>query len=238
MKLTYAFADLHGRFDLLLKAFESIAAHAGDRQYTVVATGDYVDRGPQSAQIIQHLIDTQALGQPLICLKGNHEEIMRLTCRELPSAEWWLQNGGGATLLSYGHPPKGNLDLSVVPAAHLDWIEKLPLMHIDQHRVFVHAGVNPDVPLNEQEALTGSHGEQHIIWKLYPPGDERGHGERHVVHGHHQFEDGPICLKGRTDLDTFAWYTGRLVVGVFDEDKAGGPIDFIEVTGERDRRAA
>lgn len=232
MPLTYAIADLHGRFDLLKKAFEAITAHAGEKPHKVVTLGDYVDRGPQSARIIQHLMDAQSAGRPLICLKGNHEEIMRLSCRELPHPGWWIQNGGGQTLISYGHPPRGDVDVTRVYPEHLDWIEKLPLMHVDQHRVFVHAGVDPDAPLDKQEGLLDIHGNQKIIWKLYAPDDERGHGERHVVHGHHQFEDGPICKKGRTDLDTLAWATGRLVVGVFDDDKAGGPVEFIEVIGE------
>lgn len=229
MPLTYAIADLHGRFDLLVGALMQITQHANDRPYKVITLGDYVDRGPQSCQIIQHLIDAQACGRPLICLKGNHEEIMRLSCRKLPSAEWWLSNGGGHTLLSYGHVREGRVNVKVVPDAHLDWVEQLPLMHIDQHRVYVHAGVDRHIPLEGQAALTDMHGNQKILWKLYGNDDEGGHGYRHVVHGHHQFKDGPICKKGRTDLDTFAWYTGRLVIGVFDDDIPGGPIDFIEI---------
>ena len=42
-------------------------------------------------------------GWRLICLKGNHEDIMWQTCRrKVPDCGWWLANGGGATLISYG----------------------------------------------------------------------------------------------------------------------------------------
>jgi serine/threonine protein phosphatase 1 len=238
MPLTYAIADLHGRFDLLTDALAKIAEHAGGASGTVLTLGDYVDRGPESRQIIERLMLGLTDGWRLICLKGNHEDIMWQTCRVLPSASWWLQNGGGQTLLSYGHERQGPLNLSVVPDAHLDWIAGLPLMHVDRHRVFVHAGVDPSVPLDEQEALTGIHGEQKVIWRRYAKDDARGHDARHVVHGHEQYEDGPLCLAGRTDLDTFAWYTGRLVVGVFDDDVAGGPIEIIEVIGEPHAMAA
>jgi len=68
-----------------------------------------------------------------------------------------------------------------------------------------------------------------LLWWLYPDNADIGHGDRHVVHGHHQFADGPKCYRRRTDLDTLAWFTGRLVIGVFDDDIAGGPVDFIEV---------
>ena len=71
-----------------------------------------------------------------------------------------------------------------------------------------------------------------VLWKIYKGPDQRGHGGRHVVHGHHQFTDGPITVEGRTNLDTLAWYTGRLVVGVFNDDVAGGPVSLLEVRGE------
>ncbi len=230
MSITYAFADLHGRFDLLIYALDAICRHA-KAPSTVVALGDYVDRGPQSKQIINRLMGGLD-GHTLVCLKGNHEEIMRLSCRVLENQNWWLQNGGGSTLVSYGHPNKGPVDLGYVLDTHLDWIENLPLMHVDDHRVFVHAGVDRNVPLEKQYELLDIHGNQKMIWKLYADKDEGGHGFLHVVHGHHQFEDGPILKKGRTDLDTFAWYTGRLVIGVFDDDIPGGPIELIEVKGD------
>jgi serine/threonine protein phosphatase 1 len=228
MTKTYVIADLHGRYDLLELGMRTIVHdtsffHSGD---SIVTLGDYVDRGPQSRQIIEYLMAMQRdLGSRLICLKGNHEDIMWQTCRKLPSPSWWLSNGGGATLISYGQKKGDQADVSVVPAAHLDWIEKLPLMHVDKHRVYVHAGVDSRVALDEQDP-------QNLIWKIYDDRDDGGHGQRHVVHGHHQHADGPILKKNRTDLDTFAWYTGRLVVGIFDDDKPGGPIDFIEVKGE------
>lgn len=222
---TYAIADLHGRYDLLDKAFAAINAHANGGGGVIVTLGDYVDRGPHSRQIIETLMTFGGKNWKLICLKGNHEAMMVETLRKPLHPNWWVGNGGGATLISYGHARSGAYDPNVVPQEHTEWLDNLPLMHVDQHRVFVHAGVDPLLPLDEQE-------EEKLIWKLYHDGDERGHGVRHVVHGHHQFADGPILLKGRTDLDTFAWYTGRLVVGVFDDTVAGGPVATLEVIGE------
>jgi serine/threonine protein phosphatase 1 len=71
-----------------------------------------------------------------------------------------------------------------------------------------------------------------MIWKIYQDGDDGGHGRRHVVHGHHQHVHGPIFKKNRTNLDTLAWYTGRLAIGVFDDAAPGGPIEVLEVHGE------
>lgn len=226
MPFTYVIADLHGRFDLLEIAIDAIMRRPPSHMPgTIVTLGDYIDRGPHSCQIIDQLI--KGLGDPawkLISLAGNHEHIMLETIRKPLHPDWWLGNGGGPTLLSYGHPPKGEYDPTVVPAEHLDWIAALPLMHVDKHRVYVHAGVEPHIPLNKQPA-------QVLTWKLYNHNTDKGHGGLHVVHGHHQHEKGPKLWKNRSNFDTLAWYTGRLVVGVFDDDKPGGPIDTIEIKG-------
>jgi len=225
MSKTYAIADLHGRFDLLEMAVARTAEHV-EPPATLVMLGDYVDRGPDSRKVIECLMAGLGRdGWQLICLKGNHEDIMWQTCRRLPDVDWWLTNGGGATLISYGQREGDQADVTVVPAPHLDWIERLPLMHIDKHRVFVHAGVNPSLPLEDQDT-------EDVIWKIYPDNDDGGHGQRHVVHGHHQHADGPIFKKNRTNLDTFAWHTGRLALGVFDDATPAGPIDTLEVVGE------
>jgi serine/threonine protein phosphatase 1 len=186
--------------DLLEMALAKIADHA-DLPATVVTLGDYVDRGPNSRQIIEKLMggwDDE--GCRLICLKGNHEEIMWLTCRRIvPDCDWWLTNGGGATLISYGQNIGDEADVTVVPDEHLRWIERLPLMHIDKHRVFVHAGVDPNLSLDNQDP-------HDVIWKIYDDRDQGGHAKRHVVHGHHQHANGPILKKNRSNLCTFAWY--------------------------------
>ena len=67
------------------------------------------------------------------------------------------------------------------------------------------------------------------MWKRYPKGFPGGFGEFHVVHGHDNFPEGPLFYEGRTNLDTLAWRTGRLMIGVFDDDRPGGPVDFIVV---------
>jgi serine/threonine protein phosphatase 1 len=175
MSKTYAIADLHGRFDLLEMALVCIAKRA-EPPATLVTLGDYVDRGPDSRKIIERLMAGLGHdGRRLICLKGNHEDIMWQTCRRLPDVDWWLRNGGGATLVSYGQRAGDQADVTIVPAPHLDWVERLPLMYVDRHRVFVHAGIDPNCPLDVQDA-------EGVIWKIYPDDDGGGHGQRHVVH--------------------------------------------------------
>ena len=138
---TYAIADLHGRFDLLKMAFDAISKHTAGVDFKIITLGDYIDRGPESRQIIDHLMEAQEMGVPLVCLKGNHEDMMVETIRKPLHPDWWIGNGGGATLVSYGHPRRGEYDPNVVPVKHLDWLNRLPMLHVDKHRVFVHDAI-------------------------------------------------------------------------------------------------
>jgi serine/threonine protein phosphatase 1 len=222
MSRTYAVPDLHGRYDLLNAAIEKIMSHSRGHAARIVTLGDYVDRGPNSQEVMERLVNWSSRGLPLIALKGNHEAMMWQCCRNLSETDWWLKNGGDRTLASYGQYASVSFDRNAVPAAHLDWIAKLPSVYADQHRIFVHAGVDPTLALNQQT-------DQILLWKRYPEGFRTGFGKHHVVHGHDAKVDGPVLTKGRTNLDTLAWKTGRLVVGVFDDGIPGGPIEILEV---------
>jgi serine/threonine protein phosphatase 1 len=218
MSLTYVIPDLHGRYDLLSEGLAGIAAHAAGKAGTIVTIGDYVDKGPQSREVIERLSSGVADGWRLMALKGNHDAMMAQALRDPSKMAWWIEKGGDTALESYGGDP------AAVPRTHIAWLDGLRLMHVDHHRLYVHAGVDPGVPLGEQSEAT-------LLWKRYPVGFPGGFGELHVVHGHDNFPEGPLLYEGRTNLDTLAWRTGRLVIGVFDDDRPGGPIDFIVVKG-------
>ncbi len=220
---TYAIPDLHGRLDLLDRAIDAIARHAGGMASTVITLGDYVDRGPRSRQVIERLVDWTPGGWKVVNLKGNHEAMMCAVCENRAELDWWIKNGGGETLASYDQRPVLP-DLRAIPADHLDWIGNLPLLHVDRHRVFVHAAVDPKLPLERQN-------EETLLWKRYPGGVDVGHGHRHVVHGHHANAQAPIAGKHKTNLDGLAWKTGRLVIGVFDDGRPGGATEYLEIFG-------
>jgi serine/threonine protein phosphatase 1 len=218
MSFTYVVPDIHGRADLLRDAFGYIGEHASGRTRTIVVLGDYVDKGPDSKAVIDFLRSGPTPAWPLILLKGNHDAMMVAALRDMSEMPGWLARGGDAVLESYGGDP------SKVPAADIEWLDRLALMHIDRFRIYVHAGLDPEVPLDQQTEKT-------LLWKRYPEGFGLGYGIRHVVHGHDSFSDGPKLYEGRTNLDTRAWRTGRLVIAIFDDDKPGGPVDFISVQG-------
>lgn len=223
MGLTYAIPDLHGRLDLLERGVSRIVAHASNQTARVVTLGDYIDRGPNSRGVIEFLMNWSFPNLELIALRGNHEAMMWEACNNLVEVGWWIKNGGAETLGSYGGEYRLGLPLqSMIPNRHLQWIDQLPLLHADFHRIFVHAGVDPRFPLKQQSNRT-------LLWKRYPKGANSGHGNRHVVHGHHADPGAPLVLKGRTNLDSMAWKSGRLVIGIFSDDRPGSAVEFLDV---------
>ncbi|MBS0530959.1 MAG: metallophosphoesterase [Proteobacteria bacterium] len=223
MSLTYVIPDIHGRFDLLSEALHRIHARAAGNGGTLVLLGDYVDKGPHSNMVIARLRRGMPSGWTFIALKGNHDAMMAAGLRDPAKMTHWCERGGDTAVASYGG------DGSLVPEADIAWIEALPLTHIDAHRVYVHAGLDCGVGLEAQPEAT-------LLWKRYPKGDAAGFDGRHIVHGHNAFARGPELYDGRTNLDTQAWRTGRLVTGVFEDAASGGPVDFIVVQGPRQDR--
>lgn len=226
MSKTYVIGDLHGAFDLLQRAMYAIADDAG-QSAKIVLLGDYIDRGPDSRGIISFLMNMEAMGST-VCLQGNHEVMAVETLLGKIPAPWWLGNGGAQTLESYGHrklkPSRHGTDvhLGVVPDEHIKWMATLPKYHEDEHRVYVHAGVDPHLELVGQS-------NERLQWFLYPDMCTDGYRGKHVVHGHHFHEDGPHTWGDRTNMDVNAWRTGRLPIAVFDDDTPGPPVKFLEV---------
>ena len=154
----YAIGDVHGCLDRLVALHEMIAEDIAARpaeHITLVHLGDYVDRGADSAQVIDWLINQPPVpANAFVNLMGNHEHMMLAAVvgvdKEAPNQ--WLMNGGADSLLSWG------ISRSVPPA---EWAANIPLRHLMflrdlaiNHRIgpyfFVHAGVRPGVPLGQQ----------------------------------------------------------------------------------------
>lgn len=213
MTKTYAIADIHGRADLLELALERIEASPSGG--TVVFTGDYVDRGPDSKKVIDRLMagPTDDCWR-WICLKGNHEDMMVAAIRGECDFDWWISNGGAETLSSFG---------GEISETYLAWADGLSKSHVDGRRIFVHAGADPTMAMTEQtEAMQ--------LWYRCARNQDIHHPEGYVVHGHTPFDDGPVVLEGRCNLDVGAFWTGKLAVAVFDDDVDGGPERIFIVT--------
>jgi len=213
----YAIGDIHGRADLLVDLHKQILADAGefgDCAKTIVYMGDYVDRGLSSRDVIDLLIDQPLPGFTSIHLKGNHEAMMLDFVNEPSSGAGWLQIGGLATLFSYQVALDERLAPTdrlrdareklreKLPPRHRQFLEGLALSHTVGDYMFVHAGVRPRRPLDDQT-------EQDLLWIR----DEfvrstANHGKM-VVHGH-SISWKPEVRSNRIGIDTGAFATGVL----------------------------
>ncbi|SCW95384.1 metallophosphoesterase [Ancylobacter rudongensis] len=216
MSYTYVIGDIHGRADLLTLALRKIADHAQEPG-TIITLGDYTDRGPDSKGVVTRLMAGVSDGWKMINLMGNHEQMVFWTYRGKTKPDWWIDNGGDATIASYGGSREN------IPVEHIEWMEQLPLFHEDEHRVYVHAWVDPHLPLKEQS-------DSSMLWVRYRTPWEGGWNDKHVVHGHTPVRGGPAIFEHRTNLDTGAFASGLLAVGVFDDAKPGGPVLIFNMT--------
>ena len=123
----------------------------------IVTIGDYVDKGPEAGRSSTGCCRALAKGWNLVALKGNHDAMMVEALRDPSKMAAWLAKGGDAALASYGGDP------TAVPQTHMAWLDRLRLMHVDAHRLYVHAGVDPEIPLDRQSEAT-------LLWKRYPKG--------------------------------------------------------------------
>src|SRR5262249_36109340 len=118
MPLTYAIADLHGRYDLLSEAITKIVEHSkSDRPVTIITLGDYVDRGPKSRQVIERLMGWGTPAVRLARLKANPEVTRCDRCRQAMQAGWLMENGGAAALTSCGEADRDCLAVHAPRAA-------------------------------------------------------------------------------------------------------------------------
>lgn len=228
---TYAIPDIHGHLDGLRRAHALIAADRARARWDdapVVHLGDLVDRGPDSAGVIEFLRRGPLDGPRWVTLRGNHDFLFRLfladpTLRDpgLNPRYTWLDAplGGRMTLASYWvdadeDRPVSDLHAEAVarvPEAHLAFLDSLPLLHATGPSVFVHAGVRPGVPLIAQAP-------QDLMWirkGWLDAGPEAMTGAPLIVHGH-TVVDAPEHHGHRVNLDAGAGYGHPLVAAAVE----------------------
>jgi serine/threonine protein phosphatase 1 len=213
--IIYAVGDVHGRQDLLAKLIGKIQKDRADREATVIFLGDYVDRGPDSAGVIEDLVQKQGLeGIKTVFLKGNHEATLLSFLKDSKVGPAWSKFGAIETLASYGvRPPMAKSDphawanaqqqlRDALPTPHLDFLNKLELNAQSGPYFFVHAGVDPYKPINEQT-------EAEYLWIREPFLKNNKKLSHIVVHGH-SADAKPKRNKLRIGVDTGAYMTGHL----------------------------
>ncbi|HEX8384112.1 MAG TPA: metallophosphoesterase family protein [Sphingomonas sp.] len=212
----YAVGDIHGRLDLLDELLARIDADDGRRdpaETTIVFLGDLVDRGPDSAGVVDRLRHLAGSGRRVRFLAGNHEEVfVEALAGDLQALKLFCRIGGRETVLSYGvgetdYERLGYDELAevlarLVPDSHRRFLESFEDMISLGDYLFVHAGVRPDRSLDDQRV-----GD--LRWIRDPFLGHRGRLGKRVVHGHTitpEVEFRPH----RIGIDTGAYATGRL----------------------------
>ncbi len=217
----YAVGDTHGcaeQLDALHTLIGADALRAREARKVIVYMGDYLDRGPDSRGVVARLLAPSLPGCERVFLKGNHEAMTLAALAPGATPEivsFWLDNGGAATLSSYG------TDIDQPQAA---WVRALPRPHVEflldlrtawscGSYLFAHAGIRPGVAPDAQE-------EEDLLWirepflswqsEALPPGV--------VVHGHTPAR-APEVLRHRIGVDTGAVFGGKLTAAVLWADK-------------------
>lgn len=210
--VVYAIGDVHGCFDHLRRLEDQIFEDAKDisgRKW-IVMLGDYIDRGPKSVSVIDHLMMPVGQGFERLCLAGNHEEAF-LDFLAAPSpSHGWLHFGGTETLRSYGiNKVSSRKDVlrqlleSYVPEEHIRFLSALPSLIACPGLCFVHGGIEADIPLAEQS-------DRVLLWKRPAAGDPPVPEEVGLLmHGHTPVSDVEFALR-RINVDTGAYMSGRL----------------------------
>ena len=224
---TYAIGDIHGHLDLLHHVHDLIAIDmAGHGPGTIVHVGDLVDRGPDSSGVVEYLRAGVARGEDWVVLKGNHDRMFSLFLND-PKAQdegltpkyTWLHAklGGLTTLASYGVQKPAlrsvahvhNDALAAVPQSHRDFLTTRPTWLRRGDCIFVHAGIRPGVPMEQQT-------ETDLVWIRTGFLDDTRPHEALVVHGHTAI-DTPTHYGNRVNIDSSAAYGGPLSAIVIDD---------------------
>lgn len=226
---TLVISDIHGAIDLFEKLLEKVKYDCMNDQ--LILLGDYVDRGPNAKAVIEKVMRLKEQGARV--LKGNHEDMM---IKALTSDEekfwnhWAVRNGGDKTLLSYGFSErdllveegmfqKPKLDSKELQG-HLEFIQGLEHYIETDDFIFVHAGVEPNVPVCESDPYT-------LVWIR----DEfhRGYnGEKIVIFGHT-----PTTLLHKEKRKYEVFFGVNRIIGIDGGAVYGGQLNCLELPSQK-----
>lgn len=232
-KRLYAVGDVHGRLDLLDELLGKITADIRDRPAaaaTIVFLGDLIDRGPDSAGVIER-VRTLAGPAKTLLLLGNHEEILlRVLDGEPGLAYDWLGFGGDACVESYGLSAASLKAMDeariatvlreAIPPAHVAFLKEAGDTIRFGDYLLVHAGIRPGIAIENQQP-------HDLRWIRQPfLSDAHDHG-CFVIHGH-TISDDVDQRTNRLGIDTGAYRTGVLTAAVVE----GSELRFLDTRHE------
>ena len=221
----YCIGDIHGRADLLTDIHKLIIEDAENYsgEKIIVYLGDYIDRGLQSKEVVDLLINKPLPEFKSIYLRGNHEQVLLDFLNVDPGiVVQWFNFGGEETLFSYGVSIQGKATRNTIQELQQQLSEKIPESHLHffiqsqfcyqlGDYFFVHAGVKAKVALDRQS-------ESDMMWIRDKFLNSDFQFNKMIVHGHSVVEE-PEQKKNRIAIDTGAYFSGRLTSLVLDGEQ-------------------
>lgn len=230
----YTIGDIHGQLDLLNDLAELIRADlfSGPSEAMTIFLGDYVDRGPNSAGVLERLSRAD-FPTPIRALRGNHEEVVLRFFEDASVLESWRRFGGIETLRSYGvnvseatrgvgYDRAQESLLARMPPRHKTFLTETVFATSLGDYFFCHAGVRPGVALDRQSP-------KDLLWIREEFLRHEGAWDKVVVHGHTPVRD-PEIRPNRINVDTGAFASSILTAVVLEGAerrflKASRPLD-------------
>ena len=218
----YVIGDIHGRLDLLERMITlvNLDIRACGGEALIVTLGDYIDRGPNSREVLDHLLKNPFAGK-YVALKGNHEALLQMFLDDpTVGADWW-RLGGVATLRSFGIAIEPRMTRrgfarsatqlrEALTPQQTEFLGSLKTSLVAGRYFLCHAGVRPGVPLDSQD-------EEDLLWIRDEFLSSKIDFGKIVVHGHTPVRE-PEIHANRINIDTGAFLSERLTCVVLQED--------------------
>jgi serine/threonine protein phosphatase 1 len=205
----FAIGDVHGCLDKLHTMMKRI--RIDEEEDTLIFLGDYIDRGPDSREVVDFILELKKKLKNVICLLGNHEQVFLNFFFYHIDTDLFYFNGGETTIASYGLVKTAEEEKINVPETHLEFFRSLLPYYETEDYIFVHAGLRPDIALEKQDI-------NDLIWIRYEFVRSTCDFGKIVVFGHTSLPE-PLIQPNKIGIDTGAVYGGRLTCVVLPETK-------------------
>ena len=221
----YAIGDIHGcidEFKQLLKLIKKDLKKRPVKKHHLVFLGDYFDRGPDSAGVLNKLIKLQKKHANVICIKGNHEDkFIEFLDDPRKLAPAFFTYGGLETVASFGVKKKlldepvenaqkiRNQLLGNLSAEQIEFLMNLEYSTSIGDYFFCHAGIRPGVKLKDQTP-------HDLMWIRYDFLLHAGLFKKIIVHGHTPQAE-PELMPNRINVDTKCYDSGVLTCVILEE---------------------
>lgn len=217
MKRTLVISDIHGELNLFEELLDEVNYNNESDQ--LILLGDYIDRGPKSKDVLNRVIELKKSGA--IVLRGNHDDMMIEAANgELEVIDRWERSGGITTLQSYDASIKTMvLPNSQIFKEHVDFLKGLDYYYELDDYIFVHAGVQPDLPLHKTDP--------YIFMWIREEFYQKYKADKIVVFGHT-----PTSLiqgKGKHDV----CFSENNIIGIDGAAAYGGRLNCLELPSRR-----